>query len=175
MKQLGRYSKEPFEEVHFGITYLLNFIYHTTKFHNCVCANQGWWKQLCNILFFESKVTTYFNRDLLTPFHYGDIPALAKTNFGGWHCDYDMNNKPYKWEKQVLSIIRIWLFYSNRRNIRIKFEKEHVNNHQSKSYGRIRIKFLEESFNSLPVDYSESNSHPKGNHYALRYIWKVQL
>jgi len=48
-----------------------------------------------------------------------------------------------------------------RRNIRIKFEKEHVNNHQSKSYGRIRIKFLEESFNSLPVDYSESNSHPK--------------
>jgi len=21
-------------------------------------------------------------RDLLTPFHYGDIPALAKTNFG---------------------------------------------------------------------------------------------
>jgi len=22
-------------------------------------------------------------RDLLTPFHYGDIPALAKTNFGG--------------------------------------------------------------------------------------------
>ena len=110
MKQLGRYSKEPLEEVHFGIKYLLNFIYHTTKFHNCVCANQGWWKQLCNILFFESKVTTYFNRDLLTPFHYGDIPALAKTNFGGWHCDYDMNNKPYKWIKKVLSIIHIWLF-----------------------------------------------------------------
>jgi len=38
-----------------------------------------------------------------------------------------MNNKPYEWDRQVLENLYRYLFYSNGRDIRIKFQEKHVN------------------------------------------------
>ena len=85
---------------------------HDTVSYVVVCINSG----------NDALLLSY--KELRSPYHSGDIPALEKrvliVNI------VPMKNKPYEWDTQALTNFYKYRFYSNGRDIRIKFQEHPV-------------------------------------------------